>query len=156
VAGRVRRRIGKHDPREASQGVSQDCVDEPVPARGQPLCRVDGLVDGGIGGNLLREAHLVECDAEDVPDAGLQRRGLSPVEAIDQEIQQAPHAQCAVDEERQQPAVGFGARSTRREDAVEQGLGEGALPVDAVEDLDGEGPGVVFQLAVPPHPRGCS
>ena len=72
-----------------------------------PPCRVHGFVDGGIDGDFLCEACLEEGDAEDVPEAGLQRIGFPPVETVDQEVEETPHAQRAVDEVRQQSAVGI-------------------------------------------------
>jgi len=145
VTGGIGFRVGEGYPGHSPQGVPQDGVDELVPSRGQALCRGDGLVDGGIGGDLFGEADLVEGDPQDVPDDRFQRAGLSPVEAVDQKVQQTPHAQRAVDEEGQQPPVGLFRGAPGGQDAVQQGLGEGLLVIDAGQDADGKGPGVVFQ-----------
>ena len=39
---------------------------------------------------------------------------------------------------------------------VEKRFGEGPAPVHPIQDVDGDRPGVVSQLAVPLHPGGCS
>ena len=110
VARGIRLEPGERHVRPSPECVSQDGVDEFSPSRKEPLCRVHGFVDGGIDGDLLGEARLEEGDAEDVPDACLQRIGFAPVESVDQEIEETPHAQRAVDEEGQQSAVGIAFR----------------------------------------------